>query len=210
MTAGKHLGSGTRQTRRNSHDSGIHGEDVDFGTYHHSTPQESNEIRQHAEMSFSTLLQGLYPSDASLRILDAGCGLGFLMSVAAKCFPKAHVTGVDLFSHGSISGMSMDNAAKNMRSLGIGSRTSFLRHDLTKPLESEAPYDLVFANILAKPLIALARDIRGALKPQGIAILSGLLRTQERQVKAAYLARGFAVVGRIPRDAWQTLILRKR
>ena len=141
MTVGKHPGSATRQPHRDR-------EEVDFGTYHHSTPQESNEIRQRAERSFSTLVQGLYPSDASLRILDAGCGLGFLMSVAAKCFPKAHVTGVDLFTHGSISGMSMDKAAKNMTSLGIGARTSFLRHDLTKPLESEAAYDLVLSNLV--------------------------------------------------------------
>jgi cyclopropane fatty-acyl-phospholipid synthase-like methyltransferase len=99
-------------------------------------------------MSFSKLLQGLYPSDASLRVLDAGCGLGFLMSVAAKCFPKALITGVDLFRHGSISGMSVDKAAKNMKCLGMGSRTSFLKHDLTKPMESEAPYDLVLSNLV--------------------------------------------------------------
>jgi trans-aconitate methyltransferase len=148
MTPGKHLGSGTRQPHRESNDSSINREEVDFGTYHHSTPQESNEIRRHAEMSFSKLLQGLYPSDASLRILDAGCGLGFLMSVAAKCFPKALITGVDLFRHGSISGMSVDKAAKNMKCLGMGSRTSFLKHDLTKPMESEAPYDLVLSNLV--------------------------------------------------------------
>jgi SAM-dependent methyltransferase len=178
MAAGKHHGSGTRQTRRNSHDSGIPGEDVDFGTYHHSTPEESNEIRQRAEMSFSTLLQGLYPSDASLRILDAGCGLGFLMSVAAKCFPKAHVTGVDLFSHGSISGMSMDKAAKNMRSLGIGSRTSLLRHDLTKPMESEAPYDLVLSNLvfhnMGKKRLNGYATVFDALKPGAFFVIGDL------------------------------------
>ena len=72
-----------------------------------------------------------------------------------------------------------------------------------------APYDLVFANILAPPLVALAQDIKGALRPGGIAILSGLLRTQERRVSAAYLSRGFRIERRLHRDAWATLVLRR-
>lgn len=70
--------------------------DVDFGTYHHSTSEESKRIRESAEKAFSKLLRPLYRSGAALRILDAGCGLGFLTYVAAKCFPKASVTGIDL------------------------------------------------------------------------------------------------------------------
>lgn len=66
---------------------------VDFGTYRHSTPEESNEIRAGAEKAFSKLLRPLYPKNAKLRILDAGCGLGFLVYIAAKCFSKAQVTG---------------------------------------------------------------------------------------------------------------------
>ncbi len=69
------------------------------------------------------------------------------------------------------------------------------------------PYDLVFANILARPLVFLAQPIHDALKPGGTAILSGLLRTQERMVRAAYLSRGFRLTGRIRRDAWAALTL---
>ena len=49
-----------------------------------------------------------------------------------------------------------------------------------------------------------------ALKPGGVAILSGLLRTQERQVRAAYLSRGFRLDARIRRDAWSALVMRRR
>jgi ribosomal protein L11 methyltransferase len=73
-----------------------------------------------------------------------------------------------------------------------------------------APYDLVFANILAWPLVSLAQPIRGALKPGGYAILSGLLRTQERFVRAAYLDRGFRLEARIRRDAWSALVMKRR
>jgi ribosomal protein L11 methyltransferase len=76
-------------------------------------------------------------------------------------------------------------------------------------VRAKAPYDLVFANILAPPLVALSQDIKGALAPGGIAILSGLLRTQERRVLAAYTSKGFRLVRRIHRDAWATLVLQR-
>lgn len=98
---------------------------VDFGTYHHSTSEESKDIREKAETAFSKLLRPIYPSAASLAILDAGCGLGFLTYIAAECFSKADITGVDLFQRGSMSELSMDRAVKNMKALGIASRTSF-------------------------------------------------------------------------------------
>ena len=44
----------------------------------------------------------------------------------------------------------------------------------------------------------------------GIAILSGLLRHQQRYVAAAYLARGFRIQRRYHRDAWATLVLARR
>lgn len=56
---------------------------------------------------------GQYSAHAGIR----RGGLGFLTYVAAKCFPKARITGVDLFSHGSISGISMEKAGDNMKSL---------------------------------------------------------------------------------------------
>jgi ribosomal protein L11 methyltransferase len=55
--------------------------------------------------------------------------------------------------------------------------------------------------------VRLAPSIRRALKPGGVAILSGLLRSQERQVRAAYHSRGFRLVRRHYRDAWATLVL---
>ncbi|HQR88949.1 MAG TPA: 50S ribosomal protein L11 methyltransferase, partial [Caulobacter sp.] len=89
--------------------------------------------------------------------------------------------------------------AKFVHASGLGHRL----------VADNAPYDLVFANILARPLISLAQDIKRALVPGGTVILSGLLRTQERMVKAAYLSRGFKVVTRIHRDAWATLVLQR-
>ena len=91
------------------------------------------------------------------------------------------------------------SAARFVHASGLGHRL----------VASHAPYDLVFANILARPLIMLSGNIHQALKPGGIAILSGLLRTQEREVKAAYLAHGFRMQSRLYRDAWATLVLKR-
>jgi cyclopropane fatty-acyl-phospholipid synthase-like methyltransferase len=152
--------------------------DIDFGTYHHSTPKESKAIRESAEKALSKLLRPLYPSGAPLQILDAGCGLGFLMHVAAKCFPKARITGVDVFRSGSISEISMDEAASNMRSLGIDSRTSFLKQDLTKRMESDAQYDLAVSNLvfhnMGKKRFKAYATVFDALKPRGFFVIGDL------------------------------------
>ena len=134
------------------------------------------------------------------KVLDVGAGTGVLAIAAAR-------TGSDLAVGTDIDRVSVrisrENAAVN-RAQARFVHASGLRHRL---VASHAPYDLVFANILARPLISLAQDIKGALKPDGIAILSGLLRAQERAVKAAYLSRGFRVKFAIRRDAWVALVL---
>ena len=152
--------------------------DVDFGTYHHSSPEESKRIRESAEKAFSKLLCPLFPSRAALRILDAGCGLGFLTYVAAKRFPKATIIGVDLFRRGSMSELSMDRAANNMKSLGIESRTSFLRHDLTKPMKSDTQFDLAVSNLvfhnMGKKRFKAYETVFDALKPKGYFVTGDL------------------------------------
>jgi SAM-dependent methyltransferase len=152
--------------------------DVDFGTYHHSTPEESNRLREYAEKAFSKLLRPLYPPGATLRILDAGCGLGFLTYVSARCFPNASITGVDLFRHGSVSTLSIDKALKNMKGLRIDSRTSFLEHDLTKPLKSGIGYDLAVSNLvfhnMGKKRFKAYGTIFDALKPTGYFVIGDL------------------------------------
>ncbi len=153
---------------------------VDFGTYHHTTPEESRHIREYAQKAFSKLLRPLYPSGARLKILDAGCGLGFLTYVAAKSFPKASITGVDLFRRGSMRELSISRAVKNMKSLGIDTRTSFLKHDLTKPIKSDAQFDLAVSNLvfhnLGKKRFKAYGNVFGALKPKAYFVIADLFR----------------------------------
>lgn len=136
------------------------------------------------------------------RVLDVGAGTGVLAIAAAR-------TGSQRVLGGDIDRVSVRIARENARL--NRARAEFvhaagLRHPTVR---RGAPYDLVFANILAAPLVALARDIRSALAPGGLAILSGLLRSQERRVLAAYLSKGFRLRSRRHRDAWSTLVVQR-
>jgi ribosomal protein L11 methyltransferase len=82
-----------------------------------------------------------------------------------------------------------------------------LSHPLIK---GNAPYDLVFANILAGPLVQLAPGIARTVAPGGHVILSGLLSHQDRAVRAAYRVQGLVPVRKLVLENWVTLTLARR
>jgi ribosomal protein L11 methyltransferase len=76
-------------------------------------------------------------------------------------------------------------------------------------LRQDAPYDLVFANILAGPLRRLAPSIAGALGAGGELILSGLLPRDVAGVLSAYRAQGLAMTAKLEVEGWAALLLRR-
>lgn len=160
-----------------------------FGTGHHGTTE-----------GCLSAYDGLLKAHRYAKVLDVGCGTGVLAIAAARTGSRIAV-GTDI-DRDSVR-IANENAAINDANARFV-HANGLNHRL---VAGKAPYDLVFANILARPLIGLAQDIKMALRPGGVAILSGLLRSQERMVKAAYLSRGFRVLTRLHRDAWATLVL---
>ena len=176
-------------------------------------PANTVNLRIEAGAAFGTGHHGttvgcLHAYDALLkrrrfaRVLDVGAGTGVL-AIAAAMTGSRLALGVDIDPVSVRIGR--ENAALNhVRARFV--HADGLAHRL---VQAGAPYDLVFANILARPLVRLSPHIADALKPGGLAILSGLLRRQERYVRAAYLARGFRVERRHHRDAWATLVLRR-
>ena len=76
--------------------------------------------------------------------------------------------------------------------------------------EKGAPYDLLIANILANPLIAMAPDIIKVVDKNGWIILSGLLEKQRQSVLDAYLPLGVELAGQHQLGEWPTLVLKKR
>ena len=75
--------------------------------------------------------------------------------------------------------------------------------------QANAPYDLIFANILARPLAHLAQGLAGLLAPHGALILSGLTLDQERWIRASYRAHGLHPMRIIHCGNWVTLVLTK-
>jgi len=162
-----------------------------FGTGHHGTTVG-------CLLAFDVLLKGRRFG----RVLDVGCGTGVLAVAAARTGSRTAVgTDIDPVSvRIARENASLNHAkARFVHAAGLDHRS----------VRTAAPYDLVFANILAPPLVALAQDIKQSLRPGGFVILSGLLRTQERRVLAAYRSRGFRLRRRLRRDAWSTLVLRR-
>jgi ribosomal protein L11 methyltransferase len=103
-------------------------------------------------------------------------------------------------------------AATNARLNQAGALIRAIKADgwMDKRIKRAAPFDLVFANILARPLCAMAFDLARNMKPGGIAILAGLLTVQANWVLSAHRRAGLVLTDRIIDGAWTILILHKR
>jgi ribosomal protein L11 methyltransferase len=134
------------------------------------------------------------------RVLDVGTGTGVLAIAAARTGSRI-VRGTDI-DPASVR-IAGENAAINHARARFFTASGLN----AAPIRAAAPYDLVFANILAAPLVGLAPSIARVLAPGGRVILSGLLRAQERRVRAAYLAQDLRFERRLYRDAWVTLVM---
>jgi ribosomal protein L11 methyltransferase len=138
-------------------------------------------------------------------LLDLGTGSGILAMAASRLLHRRVLaTDIEPWSV-RIAGQ---NAAMNR--LGRQVRPILANGWRNHTLRRAAPFDLVFANILARPLCAMAAELARHLAPGGTAILSGLLASQAQQVLAAHRRNGLVLEGRLAEGAWTTLILRKR
>lgn len=133
-------------------------------------------------------------------MLDIGAGSGVLAIAAAKCGAEALAIEIDRRA----AAIAEINAKQNK----VGQRVRVIAGDGARYIAGKR-FDLVFANILMRPLIKLAPKLVAAVKPGGTLILSGLLRTQAPLVRDAYASRGLVLERQIPKEAWMTLVWKK-
>ena len=136
---------------------------------------------------------------------DVGCGTGVL-AMAARRLWKQRVVASD------IDPVAVATARANLRANRAGGAVPVIcapgfRH---AGLRAGAPYDLVFANILAGPLCRLAPDMADHTRPGSMIILSGILARQAQRVENVYLGHGMHVESRVRLGEWVTLTLRRR
>ncbi|MGQ3209767.1 MAG: 50S ribosomal protein L11 methyltransferase [Shinella sp.] len=165
-----------------------------FGTGHHGTTAGCLEV------IFSVMR-----SRRVKRVLDLGTGSGVL-AIAARKLAPARVLATD------IDPIATRVARENVRLNGIAAgvtletapgfhSTAFRRH---------GPFDLIIANILARPLMRMAPQLAAQLAPGGDVILSGILASQRWKVLAAYNGAGLRHVHTIWRNGWVTIHLDNR
>ena len=145
------------------------------------------------------------------QIADIGTGTGLLAFAALELWPNAHAVASDIDP--VCAPVVAENAARN--GFRIGARAGQLAVAIAAGMDDRrlcecGSYDLLIANILAGPLVELAPDFAAAMPPRGHLVLAGLLTSQERTVRGAYRAAGFALVGRIVNGDWSILWLRRR
>jgi len=138
------------------------------------------------------------------RILDLGTGSGILAMAAAKLLRRP-VLATD------IEPWSVRVAGQNAAANGVGRLVQPVLGNgwQARAVQEGAPYDLVLANILARPLCRMARDLSLGLAPGGTAILAGLLASQARMVLAAHRRQGLWLEATWREGNWATLVLRK-
>ena len=166
-----------------------------FGTGHHGTTRGCLEALDRLAAT------GFAPE----RVADIGCGTAVLAMGAARLWPEAAP-----ILASDIDEVAVEVARANVAANGLETRVSCIEaagfsHE---SLTDAAPFDLVFANILKGPLIALAPDMRAAVAPGGYAILSGILNPQASEVIEVYCDLGFNLVEERRIVDWTTLVLR--
>lgn len=160
-----------------------------FGTAHHATTQG-------CLAALETVVAAVRPK----RILDLGTGSGILAIAAAKLVPDAVILATDIDPEAVR--IAAENAAINR----VAARIRTIAADGVKTPELAATsFDLVLANILAEPLMALAPGLRQCLAKDGGIVLSGLLAEQQPAVLAAYAREGLALRQTWPIEGWVTM-----
>jgi ribosomal protein L11 methyltransferase len=134
------------------------------------------------------------------RVVDIGCGTAVLAMAAARIWP-APVLASD------IDEVAVEVARSNVAANGLDGRVTCVEAaGFDHPdFATAAPFDLIFANILKGPLIALAPDLAEALQPGGYAILSGILNEQADEVISVYRELRINLVHREEIVDWTTL-----
>jgi len=130
--------------------------------------------------------------------LDVGTGSGILAIAAAKLGYRP-VRGFD-FDSAAVR-IAKENARKNAVKVAVA------KQDITAIAPGATRYDLVCANLTADLLEDCAGKLKQFVKPGGLLVLAGILRTQVDSVQKCFGKRGFGEITRHLDGEWASLAL---
>ncbi len=163
-----------------------------FGTGHHGTTAGCLEM-------IADVTRAEHPRNA----LDLGTGSGVLAIAVRRLLPiPVLATDIDPIAVR----VAKENARRNGIATGIEFRVAPGFHSTA--FGQYGPFDLIIANILARPLMKMAPQLVANLSSGGSVILSGILASQRWKVIAAYNGAGLKHVRTIWRNGWVTIHLR--
>jgi ribosomal protein L11 methyltransferase len=184
-------------------------------TFDEEVPEGMTEIKVPAGIAFGT---GEHPTTAGCLTLfddvaesrtfknglDMGCGSAILSMAAAK---RDNIPFLAVDIDAPSVGIAKDNCEAN----GVSSKISCIFGDCFKAegVQENKGYDIIFANILANPLIEMSADLIDVMADDGVAILSGFLVDQRDDVLSAYEEKGLTLLEDITLGEWVAAALVK-
>lgn len=166
-----------------------------FGTGEHPTTKGCLQAIQDLKD------QGFVPN----TILDLGCGSAILSIAAAKIWPQAEIIATDMDAE-SVD-VALEYAEINNVSQSIKAETA-MGYD-SPLIKEKGQFDLILANILARPLIDMADQTAAHLKQNGLVVLSGTLIEQQDEVQSAHEAHDLTLTKSYPIEEWTSFIMKK-
>lgn len=138
------------------------------------------------------------------RVLDVGTGTGILGFAAAKALRTPVIAG-------DLDPEAVSTARGNARLNGLGPYMRLYHAPGVRHALADRPrgFDVVFANILARPLKRLAPSLTAVVADDGVLILSGLIERDVPGVLSTYRHRGFHLARSGVIEGWATLVLRR-
>lgn len=139
------------------------------------------------------------------KVLDVGTGSGILALAAAKIWSNAQITAVDIDDE------AVRVAQQNALDNGVEKQITAALSDgyQSDLVQKNAPYDVIFANILARPLIAMAPNMAKSLKKGGYAVISGFIDDQVDWVVGEHEKQGLKLVKLYEKENWRVALLEK-
>lgn len=140
------------------------------------------------------------------NILDMGTGSGILALACAKLWQnETRITAVDIDSE-AVAVTEQNAKDNNLEKYVSAALSNGYQSELVK---SHAPYDIIIANILARPLLEMAPDLYTSLKPGGYCILSGFVEDQEQWVIGEHEKHGLKLIELYKLDNWRAALMEK-